>query len=88
MLQSEKLASLGILASGVAHELNNPFSNISSSCQLLIEELTEADPAQLNTWLEQIDSETERGGKLFKPYLISVANVFFRKPNKAVGYCR
>ena len=69
MLQSEKLASLGILASGVAHELNNPLSNISSSCQLLIEELTEADPAQLNTWLKQIDSETERGKNIVQTLL-------------------
>jgi len=69
MLQSEKLASLGILASGVAHELNNPLSNISSSCQLLIEELTETDPAQLNTWLKQIDSETERGRNIVRTLL-------------------
>ena len=69
MLQSEKLASLGILSSGVAHELNNPLSNISSSCQLLIEELNEADPDQLNIWLKQIDSETERGRQIVKTLL-------------------
>lgn len=69
MLQSEKLASLGVLASGVAHELNNPLSNISSSCQLLIEELDEADKEQLNTWLKQIDSETERGRKIVRALL-------------------
>jgi signal transduction histidine kinase len=69
MLQSEKLASLGILASGVAHELNNPLSNISSSCQLLMEELDEASPEQLDTWLKQIDSETERGRKIVRTML-------------------
>ena len=69
MLQTEKLASLGILASGVAHELNNPLSNISSSCQLLMEELDEADPAQLRAWLEQIDSETERGRVIVRTLL-------------------
>ncbi len=69
MLQSEKLASLGILASGVAHELNNPLSNISSSCQLLMEELDEADPKQLNTWLKQIDTETERGRSIVRTLL-------------------
>ncbi len=58
--QSEKLASLGTLVAGVAHELNNPLSNISSSCQLLLEELDSAEPEQLNRWLKQIDQETDR----------------------------
>ncbi len=69
MLQSEKLASLGILASGVAHELNNPLSNVSSSCQLLQEELEEATPQQLRIWLNQIDSETERGRNIVRTLL-------------------
>jgi len=69
MLQSEKLASLGILAAGMAHELNNPLSNISSSCQLLLEELEEADSKQLYAWLRQIDSETERGRKIVRTLL-------------------
>ena len=69
LLHSEKLASLGILASGVAHELNNPLSNISTSCQLLIEELNEADPDQLYSWLRQIDSETLRGQKIVRALL-------------------
>ncbi len=39
MLQTEKLSALGTLTSGVAHELNNPLNNISTSCQILQEEL-------------------------------------------------
>jgi len=79
MLQSEKLASLGILASGVAHELNNPLSNISSSCQLLIEELTEADPEQLKKWLQQIDSETDRGRNIVRTLLDFGSQRIFQK---------
>ena len=82
ILQSEKLASLGILAAGVAHELNNPLSNISSSCQLLMEELNEADPAQLNNWLQQIDSETERGRKIVRTLLdFGQQRVFHQSPH-------
>ncbi len=79
VLQSEKLASLGILASGVAHELNNPLSNISSSCQLLMEELTEADPEQLNKWLQQIDSETQRGRNIVRTLLDFGSQRIFQK---------
>jgi two-component system NtrC family sensor kinase len=64
MLHSERLASLGVLVAGVAHELNNPLANISSSCQLLLEELESADPGQLVTWLRQIDEETERARQI------------------------
>lgn len=60
LLHTEKLASLGILISGVAHELNNPLGNILTSCQLLKEELHHADQELLQSWMEQIDSETMR----------------------------
>lgn len=58
--RSEKLASLGTMLSGVAHELNNPLSNIWSSCQILQEELSEADPEQQRELLAQIDEQCER----------------------------
>ena len=64
LLHTEKLASLGILVSGVAHELNNPLGNILSSCQLLKEELSNGEPELLESWLQQIDSETMRAHKI------------------------
>ena len=38
LVQTKKLSSIGILTSGVAHQLNNPLNNISTSCQILLEE--------------------------------------------------
>ncbi len=59
LVQSKKLASLGTMLAGVAHEINNPLSNISSSCQLLLEEINDPDPdfqkISLETILEQVD---------------------------------
>jgi signal transduction histidine kinase len=43
LIQQEKMAALGTLTSGVAHELNNPLSNISSSTQILMEELGDGE---------------------------------------------
>ena len=40
LVQSEKLASIGQLAAGVAHELNNPMSGIMGFTQLLLEDKT------------------------------------------------
>ena len=42
LLQEKKLASLGVLTSGVAHQLNNPLNNISVGCQLLGEDVNDA----------------------------------------------
>lgn len=64
IMQAEKLASLGTLVSGVAHELNNPLGNISSSCQLLMEELDSASHEMQMEWLQQIDGETDRARRI------------------------
>jgi len=69
LLQSEKLASLGVLVAGVAHELNNPLSNISSSAQLLIEELDAGDRKLLEQWSTQIVDETERARRIVSALL-------------------
>lgn len=60
IIQSEKLISLGTMVSGITHQLNNPLSNISTSCQILHEEIEEADIKYKKELLEQIEGQVER----------------------------
>jgi signal transduction histidine kinase/CheY-like chemotaxis protein len=43
LLQAERLASIGMLAAGVAHEVNNPLSYVIGSLELAVRGLSEAD---------------------------------------------
>lgn len=45
MMQQEKLASIGRLSAGVAHEINNPLTTILTSAMLIQEDLDKSDPA-------------------------------------------
>lgn len=62
--QSTRLVALGTMLSGVAHELNNPLSNISSSCQILLEEWRELPSEQIQRLLSQIDNQTLRSQRI------------------------
>ncbi|MBI4469080.1 MAG: PAS domain S-box protein [Acidobacteria bacterium] len=60
--QSEKLSSIGLLAAGVAHEVNTPLTGISSYTQMLLKQLPQRDPrAQL---LEKIQAQAKRASDI------------------------
>lgn len=79
LMRSEKLASLGTMLSGVAHELNNPLSNISSSCQILQEEIGEIDAETQKELLGQIDQQTMRARNIVRSLLDFAREREFRK---------
>ena len=59
---SDKMASVGLLAAGVAHEVNTPLTGISSFTQML---LNSADPDDPKTrMLEKIEQQTFRAAKI------------------------
>ncbi|MBI5847384.1 MAG: hypothetical protein HZB31_05450 [Nitrospirae bacterium] len=61
LLQGRKLASLGTLASGVAHELNNPLNNIYLAAQILTKEIdAETCPGIIKETVGDIYSQTLR----------------------------
>ena len=62
LVQNEKLSSLGLLAAGVAHEVNTPLAVIANYVQILDKQLPEEDPR--HKLIEKIVKQTFRASEI------------------------
>jgi two-component system, NtrC family, sensor kinase len=60
--QREKLSSIGLLAAGVAHEVNTPLTGVSSYTQMLLGMLNENDPKR--ALLQKVRTQAERASDI------------------------
>lgn len=79
IMESEKLALIGQLAAGVAHELNNPLQGIVAYSHLLLEEMPDEEPRRVP--IQKIVNQANRCREIIRGLLDFSRQ---RKPDKTV----
>ena len=67
LLQQDKLASVGLLAAGMAHEINTPLAAIASYTQMVLEEMEREDPRYL--MLKKVETQSFRAARIVQSLL-------------------
>jgi len=81
IMRMDRLASLGVMASGIAHEIRNPLAGIKAIAQTFEDELNKTDPK--NEYVQRIIKQVNRLDDLLKS-LFSYAKP--QKPNRQFHY--
>ncbi|RJP22125.1 MAG: sensor histidine kinase [Candidatus Abyssobacteria bacterium SURF_5] len=69
LIQSHKVAAIGLLTSGVAHELNNPINNINITAEYILENYDGLDNQEKRRLLGEIMQQGDRASSTVKELL-------------------